>query len=114
MYEYWEQFDDNSRWKGFTENEKIYEEIKKEEDEDETIDMLNYVLSVHDDYDVQSSDGEEVAKGVIHFEAERKRYVKDINQSSEEEEIKLKAKTIPNDKIEKKLEETFYRVKQNC
>lgn len=43
MYEYWRQFDENSRWVGFVGNvEKIKE---NEELKDDTISMMDYILA---------------------------------------------------------------------
>jgi hypothetical protein len=58
-YEYWNQFDDNSRWRGFVLNEEKMN--KEDEKQDDTISMLDYVISqtnyeVHD----ESSDSEEL------------------------------------------------------
>lgn len=113
-YEYWRQFDDNSRWRGFIENEAKIEENQQNSEEDETISMLDYVLARCRGYSVSSDDENEENIDVKNLHIEGKKIVEELKNLPEVEENLQNVKNIPNDEIEKKLEETFYQLKQNC
>lgn len=110
LQEYWQQFDENSRWVGFVGNE---EKIKEQENTpDETITMLDYVLArtaQYSDYDVSDQDenNEEIPIKHIHL---NDRYYPSMNTRAEEkkEEVNVDSKT----KVIERLNETFYKMKE--
>lgn len=109
-YEYWRQFDDNSRWVGFIGNE---EKISQQENEtDETITMLDYVLArtaydVSDDSeDERHSPKQKIMSTYLPSELESKVDEMHIAEKKEHES-RMNAKN-----TERRLEETFLRMKE--
>lgn len=114
-YEYWRQFDDNSRWVGFVENIPFIKANEEEAgEEDDTITMLDYVLARTSAYS-SSEDEEEIRKTAeatytLNENVRRQCQLKNTPETVVDE----KQKIIPIEEIEKKLGDTFDKLKQNC
>lgn len=113
-YEYWRQFDDNSRWVGFVENLPIIQAKEEENEDDDTITMLDYVLARTNAYSTSEDEEEtqKIAASTCVLDENLTRHYQ-LNVSPETV-VGEKQKNIPIQEIEKKLEDTFNRLKQNC
>ena len=76
--------------------------------------MVDYVLSRVRSYSVSTDDEESDVANINNLHIEEKKYISELKSMPSQEENFIETKNIPNDEIEKKLEQTFYQLKQNC
>lgn len=114
-YEYWRQFDDNSRWVGFKENVPIIQANEDNVyDDDDTLTMLDYVLARTSAFSPMNDEEQfEKRTDADHSLQEDMRQHCRL-QDIPETDLNEKHKIIPIQEIEKKLGDTFDKLKQNC